>query len=140
MYIHVYPYVCQKLLCIYLIPQASHVFLQLVASLVHIPSLPRPHGGRTFQVRRNGNSNGFSTTRNFPPPCNRLDGLRLDGLQKKFQSEPGKRKGLGEKLLWLRHGWTFHSSQLNQSLSLDMFGYCCLSFSMSPVPAKFTAA
>ena len=37
---------------------------------------------------------------------------------------------------WVRHGWTFHSSQLNQTLSLDMFGYCCLSFSMSPVPAK----
>ena len=99
MYIHVCPYVCQKLLCIYLIPQTSHVFLQLVAYIVHIPSLPRPHGGRTFQVRRNGNSNGFSTTRNFPPPCD-----RLDCLQQKFQSDPGKRKALGEKLMgstWL---------------------------------------
>jgi len=54
---------------------------------------------RTFQVRRNGNSNGFSTTRNFPPPCD-----RLDCLQQKFQSDPGKRKALGEKLMgstWL---------------------------------------
>ena len=52
-----------------------------------------------------------------------------------FSLSPESGKGWGTNL-WVRHGWTFHSSQLNQTLSLDMFGYCCLSFSMSPVPAK----